>query len=158
MVVAMTMSSSATTIDTTTDNFNEFDNNHSRKRFQCRHCAKSYNRNIIFVFTSKLCIWIRRRCPNGKSTRRSRTCSSLHMRTKAVSVRSMSKALSGARLVGRAQGVAHRGRFGSVLQVVRLVCVSVLQLLLRRPMFTLTFSPITSTISPFKITLKKRIG
>jgi hypothetical protein len=72
--------------------------------------------------------------------------SSSSVRTKAVSMRSMPKALSGARLAGRAQAVAHRGRFGSLLQVIRFVSVLLLlQLLLRRrPMFALTFSPITS--------------
>jgi hypothetical protein len=81
------------------------------------------------------------------------------VRTKTVSVRSMSKALSGARLAGRAQGLAHRGRFGSVLQVVRFVCVAVLlmlQLLCVGDRCSRTHI-LSNHINnqPFKITIKK---
>jgi hypothetical protein len=120
----LTISTNSSTTSTTTT---------VAKRFQCRQCTKSYTTKQISSSSRRSCAFgIRHRCPNCKSTFSSKSLgstSSSSVRTKAVSVRSMSKALSGARLAGRAQGVAHRGRFGSVLQVVRFVCVSVLLLL-----------------------------
>jgi hypothetical protein len=92
---------------------------------------------IFFVITSKLCIL---RCSNCKSKLSSKSHSSEHLRRRvcaqAISVRSMSKALSGARLVGGAQD---RGRFGSLLHVVsicmRIRASTAATTLRRRPMF-----------------------
>jgi hypothetical protein len=68
--------------------------------------------NEIFMFMSKLCIF-------GIDIDVSARASSSQKATwqhifveKTVSMRSMSKALSGARLTGGAQGLAHRGPFG----------------------------------------------
>jgi transposase-like protein len=138
-------SSTASTASTTT----------VAKRFQCRQCTKSYTaKNSLQVHIEAVHFGIRHRCPNCKSTARSHRStlgSSLasHVRPNAISMRSMSKALSEARLVDRAQGLAHRGRFGSLLQVVRFVSVSVLlllQLLCVGGRCSHTFLPITSAI------------
>jgi hypothetical protein len=148
----LTISTNSSTTSTTTT---------VAKRFQCRQCTKSYVERTRLRIMSKLCIWrfdIDARTARARSRRKAtwRTSSS-SVRTKAVSVRSMSKALSGARLVGRAQGVAHRGRFGSLLQVVRFVCVSVLLLLqlLCGGRCSHSHSRRSVNKQPFKITIKK---
>jgi transposase-like protein len=130
------------------------------KRFQCRQCTKAYEtKQGLRNHVAAVYFAIRHRCPNCKSTfvEALGSTSSSSVRTKAVSVRSMPKALSGARLVGRAQGVAHRGRFGSLLQVVRFVCVSVLLLLQLLCVGDVRTHILADHINkqPFKITIKK---
>jgi hypothetical protein len=112
---------------TTTDNCNEqfvnnVDNDNSRKTIsistmhQIRHNNQILHRHIEAAdWDSTSMSELQEHVINEVALVRT---SSSSVRTKAISVRSMSKALSGARLAGGAQGAAHRGRFGS-LQAVR---------------------------------------
>jgi hypothetical protein len=117
----------------TTDSLNEFINGVATvaKRFQSRQCTKAYTtKQSLQVHIEAVHLGIRHRCPNCQSTF-SLTASWLDIcvRTvhEAISAVDVESAFRSA--IDWRKGVAHRGRFGSLFQVVRFVYASVLLLL-----------------------------